>query len=205
MRCRKCLHLRSGHLSGFPAAGDLQTAQKTERREAEPIRTEEEFAALLAKYERLVYTLCYRMSGNPFDAQDLTQDTFLSVYQRLCEFDGEHERAWICRIAVNKCLDYQKSAARRIQPAKEEVFSELPDQKADPEAACLMDESKREVLALCRQLPPPYDEVAEAHFYEERSIREIAEEKGRNIRTVQTQVYRAKGLLKKKLKGGRIG
>lgn len=145
------------------------------------------------------------MSGNPFDAQDLTQETFLSAYQKLSGFDGEHERAWICRIAVNKCLDYQKNAARKVQPAEEQVFAVLPDQRAGPEAACLMEESRKEVLSLCRKLPPPYDEIAEAHFYEERSVREIAEEKGRNIRTVQTQVYRAKGLLKKMLKGGYPG
>ena len=145
------------------------------------------------------------MSGNPFDAQDLTQETFLSAYQKLSGFDGEHERAWICKIAVNKCLDHQKNAARRIQPEEELAFSELPDQRAGPEASYLLEESRQEILDLCRQLPPPYNEIAEAHFYEERSIKEIAEEKGRNIRTVQTQVYRAKGLLKKKLKGGRMG
>lgn len=128
----------------------------------------------------------------------------MSAYQRLPDFDGEHERAWICRIAVNKCLDYKKSAARRIQPAEEEIFSELSDRKSDPEAACLLEESRKEVLELCRKLPPPYNEIAEAHFYEERSIREIADEKGRNIRTVQTQVYRARGFLKKRLKGGHI-
>lgn len=144
------------------------------------------------------------MTGDLFDAQDLTQETFLSAYQRMSAFDGQHERAWICRIAVNKCLDHQKSAARKIQPEEENLFLELPDRKADPETVCLMDESKKEVLALCRQLPPPYAEIAEAHFYEEKSIKEIAEEKGRNLRTVQTQVYRAKGLLKKKLKGGHI-
>lgn len=166
------------------------------------IGTEEQFSALLEKYERLVYTLCYRMSGNLFDAQDLTQDTFLSAYQRLSGFDGEHERAWICRIAVNKCLDYQKSAARRIRPAEDETFSELPDKKSDPETAYLLEESRKEVLAMCRRLPPPYDEIAEAHFYDEKSVKEIAEEKGRNLRTVQTQIYRAKGLLKKMLKGG---
>ncbi|MDE6897551.1 MAG: RNA polymerase sigma factor, partial [Lachnospiraceae bacterium] len=117
------------------------------------IETEEQFKTLLTRYEKLVYTLCYRMTNNLFDAQDLTQDTFLSAYQRLPDFDGEHERAWICRIAVNKCLDHQKSAARRIQPAEEETFSALPDQNADPETACLLEESRKEVLALCRQLP----------------------------------------------------
>lgn len=174
------------------------------REEAGTIEAEEQLETLLTKYEKLVYTLCYRMTGNTFDAQDLTQETFLSAYQRLSGFDGIHERAWLCRIAVNKCLDHQKSAARRLQPAEEQTFLELPDRKSDPEAICLQDESKKEVLSLCRQLPPPYNEIAEAHFYEEKSIKEIAEEKGRNLKTVQTQVYRAKGLLKKRLKGGNI-
>lgn len=159
---------------------------------------------MLTKYERLVYTLCYRMSGNPFDAQDLTQETFLSAYQKLPDFDGAHERAWICRIATNKCLDYLKSASRRTEPSEEKVFTEIPDRRSDPETNYLAKESRKELLALCRQLAPPYDEIAESHFYEEKTIKEIAEEKGRNLRTVQTQVYRAKALLKKQLKGGRI-
>jgi len=144
------------------------------------------------------------MVGNTFDAQDLTQETFLSAYQKLDDFDGMHERAWICRIATNKWLDYLKSTTRRAEPSEEKTFTEIPDQKANPEMEYLIGESKKEILALCRQLSPPYNEIAEAHFYEEKSVREIAAEKGRNIRTVQTQVYRAKALLKRKLKGGRI-
>lgn len=142
------------------------------------------------------------MTGNLFDAQDLTQETFLSAYQKLNDFDGEHERAWICRIATNKCLDYLKSASRRAEPTEDETLAELPDRRGNPEAAYLMNESKKEVLALCGQLSPPYDEIARAHFYEEKSVREIAEELGRNVRTVQTQVYRAKALLRKQMKGG---
>ena len=164
------------------------------------IEGEEQFAALLAKYERLVYTLCCRMTGNPFDAQDLTQDTFLSAYLHREKLPRGYERQWL-GIATNKCLDHQKSAARKMEPAKEEIFLEIPDQASSPEAACLMEESKKEVLALCRQLPPPYDEIAEAHFYEEKSAGEIAAEKGRNPKTVQTQIYRAKALLRKRLKG----
>lgn len=169
------------------------------------ISTDEQFAEFLTKYEKLVYTLCYRMTQNPFDAQDLTQDTFLSAYQKLSEFDGAHERAWICKIATNKCLDYLKSASRRIEPAREETFLELPDQGEDPETACLKEESRKEVLRLCRQLPPPYNEIAEAHFYEEKTIKEIAKEKERNPKTVQTQIYRARALLKKQLRGGHGG
>ena len=83
------------------------------------------------------------MVKNPFDAQDLTQETFLSAYKKLPEFDGTYEKAWISRIATNKCLDYLKNAAR-----------------------------------------------------------EIAEESGKNLKTVQTQIYRAKALIKKQMEGG---
>lgn len=171
---------------------------------AEIIGTEAQFEALVKKYEKLVYTLCCRMSGNPFDAQNLTQETFLCAYRTLADFDGAHERAWICRIATNKCLDYLKSAQRRAEPAEDEAFAELKDMRAGPEQEALLAESKREMLSLCSRLSPPYGDVARMHFCEEKSVKEIAKEKGVSARTVQTQVYRAKALLRKMMKGGRV-
>jgi len=144
------------------------------------------------------------MTGNIFDAQDLAQETFLSAYQKLSDFQGVHERAWICKIATNKCLDFLKSASRRTIPATEETFDEILDWRQAPEQQYLMVESKNEVLSLCRQLSPPYNEIAEAHFYEEKSAKEIAEEKNRNVKTVQTQIYRARAMIKKKLRGGDV-
>ena len=47
-----------------------------------------------------------------------------------------------------------------------------------------------------------YDKIAREHFYEEKSAREIAEESGKNLKTVQTQIYRAKALIKKQMEGG---
>ncbi len=145
------------------------------------------------------------MTGNLFDAQDLTQETFLSAYQKLEEFDGRYERAWICRIATNKCLDFLKSSERRTETAEEEVFLSIPDRKSDPEQSFLQKESGLELLKLCEKLPPPYGEIAAEHFCQEKTARQIAEEKGRSVKTVQTQLYRARALLKKQLKGGNAG
>ena len=131
------------------------------------------------------------MVKNPFDAQDLTQETFLSAYKKLPEFDGTYEKAWISRIATNKCLDYLKNAARRSEPKEDIYFEEIKDQEA-----------KQFVLKICEQIKPPYDKIAREHFYEEKSAREIAEESGKNLKTVQTQIYRAKALIKKQMEGG---
>lgn len=166
------------------------------------ISTEEQFEALPRTYEKLVYSICLKMVKNPFDAQDLTQETFLSAYKKLPEFDGTYEKAWISRIATNKCLDYLKNAARRSEPKEDVYFEEIKDQRAGPEEIYIDQEAKQFVLKICEQIKPPYDKIAREHFYEEKSAREIAEESGKNLKTVQTQIYRAKALIKKQMEGG---
>lgn len=57
----------------------------------------------------------------------------------------------------------------------------------------------QQLLAACKQLKPPYDKVARMHFYEERTAAEIAKITNNNVKTIQTQIYRAKAMLKKLL------
>lgn len=108
------------------------------------------------------------MVKNPFDAQDLTQETFLSAYKKLPEFDGTYEKAWISRIATNKCLDYHKKCARRSEPKEDIYFEEIKDQRAGPEEIYIDQEAKQFVLKICGQIKPPYDKIAREHFYEEK-------------------------------------
>ena len=62
------------------------------------------------------------MTSDYFASEDLAQETFLSVYRHLEEFDGRYEKAWVCRIATNKCLDYLQSAGRRNIPTADLGF-----------------------------------------------------------------------------------
>ena len=104
--------------------------------------------------------------------------------------------------STNKCLDYLKNAARRSEPKEDVYFEEIKDQRAGPEEIYIDQEAKQFVLKICEQIKPPYDKIAREHFYEEKSAREIAEESGKNLKTVQTQIYRAKALIKKQMEGG---
>ncbi|MEY8516156.1 sigma-70 family RNA polymerase sigma factor [Lachnospiraceae bacterium 29-84] len=159
------------------------------------------FRYLLDTYERLVYSICFKLSGNQFDAEDLTQETFLSVYKNLATFQKDYEKAWICKIATNKGLDFKKSAARRSEPKEEVYFTELADQKAGPEEAYLQQESKEYVYTICQSLKSPYREVATEHFYREKTAKEISQESGKGIKTIQTQIYRAKAMIQKMMEG----
>lgn len=75
---------------------------------------QEPFTQMVHKYQNLVFSICVKMTGDYFAAEDLTQETFLSAYRHKEEFDGKNEKAWLCRIASNKCIDYSRQAARRM-------------------------------------------------------------------------------------------
>ena len=113
--------------------------------------------------------------GNPFDAEDLTQDVFLSAYKNLSRFDGTYEKAWLSKIAIRKCLDHLKAAGRRTIPTED---------------------FQNRIRQLCSDLKSPYREVATAHFCEEKTAAEIAASQNKNTKTVQTQIYRARSILK---------
>lgn len=146
-----------------------------------------------------MYSICYKSVGNSFDAEDLTQEVFLSAYKKLSEFDRSYEKAWLGKIAVNKCLDFIKQAGRRTIPTTDTFFLELPSHSKSPEEDYLVLESKKKVYFICKQLATPYQEVALEHYYKELSVQEIAKKTGKNIKTIQTQLYRAKALIKKTL------
>ena len=66
-----------------------------------------------------------------------------------------------------------------------------------PENICLEEETKEMLLINCRQLKPPYDEVAKAYYYDEMDVKEIAAKYGQKTKTIQTQIYRARAMLRK--------
>jgi RNA polymerase sigma factor (sigma-70 family) len=172
---------------------------------ADKIDKEAYFNYLLDTYERLVYSICFKMTGNQFDAEDLTQETFLSVYKNLATFQRDYEKAWICKIATNKGLDFLKSAKRRSEPKEDTYFEELKDNKESPEEAYLRRESKEYVYTVCQSLKSPYREVATEHFYREKTAKEIAKEQDKGIKTIQTQIYRAKAMIRKIMEGRAAG
>jgi RNA polymerase sigma-70 factor (TIGR02960 family) len=71
------------------------------------------FAELTDPYRRELHVHCYRILGSFQDAEDLLQETLLSAWQALGRFDGQSLRAWLYRIATNRCLNYLRDSSRR--------------------------------------------------------------------------------------------
>ena len=132
------------------------------------------------------------------------QETFMAAYKSLDEFNREKEQAWICRIALNKCLDFLKSAGRRQVPTEAVYFEREADRSAIPEQLYLQKESEEAVRQLCKSLKEPYASVALAHFCEGKTAKEISKGTGQGLKTVQTHIYRAKEMLKNKLERSQV-
>ena len=139
-------------------------------KEVVKIDREEKLKELMDGYSKLVFSICYRLTNDYFTAEDLTQETFLSAYSSLDRFDGRNERAWLSRIATNKCLDH------------------------------LNTQLGRDVRAACEALREPYRSVAVEYFCEDMPLSQIAERTGEPLKTVQTRAYRAKKMLRENLK-----
>lgn len=161
-------------------------------------QSEQRLQQALDQYEKLIFSLCYRMTNHYFDAQDLTQETFLAYYQSLDTFDGVHEKAYLAKIATNKCLDYLKRADRRMVPAEDTVITTNMPAAPPPEKQVLEDMVQEELRGLCGSLSPPYDQVAELHFCRGMTAKQIAQKTGSKLKTIQTQIGRAKKQLQKR-------
>lgn len=151
---------------------------------------------LIMDYQNLIYSICYRFTNNTFDAEDLMQETFLSAYSNLDCFDGRSERTWLCRIATNKCIDYLRLAERRSYPTEESYFRYALTNLQTPEVTCMESELLRILFDCCHKLKSPYCSVALDYFYYQMEINEIVKKTGKNKKTLQTQIYRAKHMLK---------
>ena len=116
----------------------------------------EEFTQFVEQYKNLVYTICFSFCRNVFDAEDLTQETFLSAYRARESFDGAHEKAWLTAIAANKCRDYLKRPKQKRETLSPETLELLEDPAYRPEETFLAETENGRVTRLIQSLKEPY-------------------------------------------------
>lgn len=154
-------------------------------------------------YEKLVFTVCYRLVGNYHDAQNLTQDTFIAAFNHIGEMDGTNIKGWLVRIASNKSKDLLKSAYYRRVSIMEDISElDILREEMSPERILIEGETGEIIRQSIVSLPEPYHDVAVLFFLEEISVEAIATRLSRPKKTVQSQLYRAKLKLRRRTEGG---
>ena len=133
-------------------------------------------------------------------AEDLTQEIFVKCYKALPNFHFNSSiKTWLWRIAINHSKDYLKSwYAKHVEVQTEELFAQVKSEES-VEREVLQNEQDDELAQAVFALPIKYREVIYLCYYEEQSMKELADILQLNESTVKTRLRVAKELLKKSL------
>lgn len=154
------------------------------------IKTEQEYTRIVELYADMIFRIAYQNLFHISDAQDVVQDVFLKLLQhgQQCFQDEEHLKAWLIRVTVNQCLDYRKSFFR-----SHTVSLESFDVPYEPKEHAVLEELYK--------LPQDYRNILYLYYYEEYTIKEIAEILGKKQNTVNSKLTRGRKRLKKLMEG----
>ena len=146
---------------------------------------------LIELYQNHLYAAAFSICQNQMDAEDVVQETFVQYYTSRKEFENEqHIRAWLLRVAINKAKNINRSFWKKNKCSLEDYMEALP----------FPDSPSRDLFEEVMKLPEKYRIVIHLFYYEDYSIREIAEILQLSESNIKVRLSRGRALLKDSLK-----
>lgn len=140
---------------------------------------------LVMEYSNMLFKICIVILGNEQDAQDAVQDTFCRYMEHRHDFrDKEHEKAWLIKVATNRCRDLRRWSLRHPSATMEEAaaYCEMPEQS--------------EVLSALLKLPYKLKIAIYLHYIEGYRVAEMASMLGISTDAVKKRLQRGREELK---------
>jgi len=164
------------------------------------------FTELFKMYERYLYKLCYNYVQNEQDALDIAQEVYIKVFNNISSFDAKMPfHPWFRTIAVNTCLNFKRtlrydSVSLNAGYEDDRTFEEVVAAPWDVESEVLDKELGHIIRENLECLRPKHRMVLILRYYEGLSYEEIAAALKEPLGTVKTDIYRARNILKEKLR-----
>jgi len=168
----------------------------------------ESFEILVERYQKQVYNIAYRFTGNRDDAYDLSQEAFLKAYRGIKNFRQDSSfKTWIYHIASNVCRDflrkenkvYKVSIDEPVQSEHGDMEKQLADSSMGPDEAYESKELSEFIQDIINDLQQEYKEVIILREMQQLSYEEIAKVLDCSIGTVKSRLNRARKILKDKI------
>ena len=164
-------------------------------------QVQENFEAIVEKYSDFVYNVSYRILGNQADAEDASQDAFISAYRDFHKFRGEATvSTWLYRIAVNSSLMKLRKDRRRdflTQTGYDET--QLVSWTEGPERAALNTELREKLEEGLALLPPQFRAVVVLRDVQGMSNEEAASILKTTVPSLKSKLHRGRVLLRRHL------
>ena len=169
------------------------------------------FSQLIDSYKNMVYNLAYRMSNNPHEAEDISQETFLRAYQSLAHFNPSYKfSTWLYQITLNIIRDRFKkkelnyvSLDAPVETDDSKICPQPADFTNNPEQIMSQKEDAQAIQQAIYSLPLKYREVIVLRHLQDLSYIEIASILKIPSGTVKIRLYRAREQLRKILETSR--
>ena len=168
------------------------------------IEKPEELQSVMDRYSDMLFKIAYLRMGNTDDAEDIVQEVFCQYIKRTEGFHSqEHTKAWLIKVTLNACRKIWRSAWRRHRGDIGEIPMETlmtQSQDNDPAQELIGKEEGQKLIEAVMALPQKYRDVIHLFYYEDMSVRQIAEITGYKESTITSQLTRGREMLKKRLK-----
>ena len=152
---------------------------------------------VVSAHSARVYRLAYRLTGNPHDAEDLTQDVFVRVFRSLSTYTPGTFEGWLHRITTNLFLDQVRRKQRiRFDALAEDAAERLPGREPGPAQVYDDRHFDDDVQRALDALPPDFRAAVVLCDIEELSYEEIAATLGIKIGTVRSRIHRGRAQLR---------
>ena len=172
----------------------------------------EAFEQIVKQYEKMVYNICLRMTGDTEEAFDLSQETFIKAWHAISLFKFESKfSTWLTRIAANTCMDYLRKQKRRqvvsLTATEDDSMEEMliADDSTDPAALAEKAEDHEAVQAAFAALPAQDRLILSMRAIEDMSYQEIGEALDLKPGTVKSKIARARERVRQNLNGNLSG
>ncbi|PCE66451.1 RNA polymerase sigma factor [Sediminicola luteus] len=160
------------------------------------------YAPLVTQYQSMVYGIGLNVLKDAAQAEDLAQEVFIKAYKSLGSFEGKSKfSTWLYRIAYYAALDAKKKRDRRGVQAWEEVHEKKMGESPALEGHWEEDPKKRMIKTAMGLLPADQKTIIELFYFEELSLKEIAQALGMSDNNVKVKLHRARKRLYTALEG----
>lgn len=158
------------------------------------------FTELFRRHRVMVWSLCYRFTNDPQDAEDLVQEVFFKAYRGLARFEGRSSfRTWLARIAVNTGKNELRRRAHRapVSPSSIDNLVESLPASGSPEWGLLEREGRARLVEALDSLRPADREAILLKDLEQQPYKEVAQVLGVGLSAAKMRVLRARLALQK--------
>ena len=152
---------------------------------------------IVDRHSDRVYRLAYRLTGNRYDAEDLTQEVFVRVFRSLSTYTPGTFEGWLHRITTNLFLDQARRKQRiRFDALSDERAARLASTTPTPDLAFVDRTFDDDIERALATLPPDFRAAVVLCDVEGLSYDEIAEILGAKLGTVRSRIHRGRALLR---------